>query len=78
MANETAAVTSTAYLSFSFDVVVSFCQVRVVQAVNKMGAMGNVMKMIPGMSNQVDDKQIVEIEKKYMVFESIIQVPCCC
>ena len=48
------------------------------QAVNKMGAMGNVMKMIPGMSNQVDDKQIVEIEKKYMVFESIIQVPCCC
>ena len=48
------------------------------QAVNKMGSLGNVMKMIPGLGSQVDDKQLVEVEKKYAVFESIINVRSCC
>jgi hypothetical protein len=45
------------------------------KSVNKMGSLGSVLKMIPGLSG-VDDKQLVEVEKKYIVYESIIQVSC--
>jgi hypothetical protein len=43
------------------------------KAINKMGPLNNVMKMIPGM-NQFDDKQLEGVERKYAMFESIIQV----
>ena len=43
------------------------------KSVNKMGSLGSVMKMIPGMGG-VDDKQLVEVEKKYAVYESVIAV----
>jgi signal recognition particle subunit SRP54 len=43
------------------------------QTVNRMGNVSSVMKMMPGMTG-IDDKQLQEVEKKYAVFESIIQV----
>lgn len=43
------------------------------RTINKMGSLGNVMKMIPGM-NQVDDKDLENVERKYDVYEKIIDV----
>jgi signal recognition particle subunit SRP54 len=43
------------------------------QAINKMGNVSSIMKLMPGM-NSVDDKQLQEVEKKYAVYESIIKV----
>lgn len=43
------------------------------KSVNKMGALGNVMKMIPGM-NQMDDKALQDVERKYAMYETIIDV----
>ena len=46
------------------------------RTINKMGAFGNVMKMIPGM-NKIDDKDLEQVERKYDVYEKIITVRCC-
>lgn len=46
------------------------------KSVNKMGSLGSVMKMIPGMGG-VDDKQLAAVEKKYALYESVIQVRSC-
>jgi hypothetical protein len=43
------------------------------RAVNKMGALGNVMKMIPGL-NAIDDKELQKVERKYDTYEKIIEV----
>lgn len=43
------------------------------KSVNKMGALGSVMKMIPGM-NQMDDKDFEKVERKYAMYETIIDV----
>lgn len=43
------------------------------RTINKMGALGNVMKMIPGM-NKIDDKDLQDVERKYDMFEKIIDV----
>ena len=48
------------------------------KSVNKMGSLGNVMKMIPGM-NKMDDKDLQNVERKYAMYETIIEVcmhPC--
>mmetsp|Transcript_27658 Transcript_27658/g.26468 ORF Transcript_27658/g.26468 Transcript_27658/m.26468 type:complete len:539 (+) Transcript_27658:39-1655(+) len=42
------------------------------QSVRKMGGMGGMLKMIPGMAGKVTDEQMFELEKKLKKFEAII------
>lgn len=48
------------------------------KSVRRMGSLSTVVKLIPGMT-QVDDKDLVDVEKKFAVYESIINVrgPAC-
>ena len=41
------------------------------KSINKMGSLGTVMQMIPGMSN-IDEKDLIKVEKKYAVYESLL------
>jgi signal recognition particle subunit SRP54 len=42
------------------------------KSINKMGTLGSVMKMIPGM-NKMDDKTLQNVERKYAMYETIIK-----
>ena len=42
------------------------------QSVRKMGGMGGMLKMIPGMSGKINDEQLFEAEKRMKRCEQII------
>jgi hypothetical protein len=43
------------------------------KSVTRMGSLSTVVKMIPGMT-KIDDKDLVDVEKKFVIYESIINV----